>query len=45
VKLEGGRRGSFEVSVDGELLHSKLTTAEWPDTDRVLAEIERRLRR
>ena len=43
VRLQGGRRGSFEVTLDGELLHSKLATDEWPDTPSVLAEIARRV--
>jgi len=42
VELKGGRRGSFEVTCDGEVIHSKLATQEWPDTDAVLAAIARR---
>jgi hypothetical protein len=45
VTLKGGRRASFEVTLDGEVLHSKLTTGEWPDTEGLLAEIARRLGR
>jgi selT/selW/selH-like putative selenoprotein len=45
VELQGGRRGSFEVTVDGEVIHSKLGSGEWPDTERTLEEIGRRLRR
>jgi selT/selW/selH-like putative selenoprotein len=43
VELRSGRRGSFEVTIDGELLHSKLATQEWPDTDALLAAIARKL--
>ncbi|CCQ94433.1 conserved hypothetical protein [[Clostridium] ultunense Esp] len=28
--------GKFEVTVNGRLLHSKLDTGEFPDTDRLL---------
>ncbi len=45
VVLRGGRRGSFEVTLDGEPLHSKLATGEWPDTERLMAEIGGRLAR
>jgi selT/selW/selH-like putative selenoprotein len=43
VELRSGRRGSFEVTIDGELLHSKLATQEWPDTDALLAAIARKV--
>jgi selT/selW/selH-like putative selenoprotein len=43
VKLQAGRRSSFEVTLDGEVLHSKLRTQEWPDTEAVLAAIARRI--
>jgi selT/selW/selH-like putative selenoprotein len=43
VVLKGGRRGSFEVTVDGVEIHSKLATGEWADTDRVLAAIASRI--
>ncbi|XP_028133798.1 migration and invasion enhancer 1 [Diabrotica virgifera virgifera] len=35
VKINGqeGRRGSFEVSVNGTLVHSKLSTLAYPDYD------------
>jgi len=45
VELQGGRRGAFEIDVDGEVIHSKLASGEWPDTERTLEEIGRRLRR
>ncbi len=43
--MQGGRLGAFEVTVDGELVHSKLATGEWPDEARVLAEIAKRIAR
>jgi selT/selW/selH-like putative selenoprotein len=43
VTLEAGRRSSFEVTVDGELIHSKLGGQEFPDTQKILDEIARRL--
>jgi selT/selW/selH-like putative selenoprotein len=45
VRLNGGRRSSFEVTFDGEVLHSKLATGEWPDEERLLEAIGKRLRR
>ncbi len=29
--------------MDGEVLHSKLATMEWPDTEKLLAEIATRV--
>ena len=42
VTLKSGRRSSFEVTFRGEVLHSKLGTEEWPDTEALLEEIARR---
>ena len=42
--MKPGRRSSFEVTLDGEAIHSKLDTGEWPDTERVLEAIARRLK-
>ena len=39
VTLKPGRRSSFEVTFGDELLHSKLATEEWPDTERILEAI------
>jgi hypothetical protein len=44
VSLKAGRRSSFEISLDTEVIHSKLDTGEWPDTERVLEEISKRLK-
>ena len=43
VRLKGGRRSSFEVTLYDELLHSKLATEEWPDEDGILEAIASRL--
>jgi selT/selW/selH-like putative selenoprotein len=43
VDLQGGRRSSFEVTVDGEVIHSKLDGQGWPETEMVLEAIEKRL--
>lgn len=43
VTLTSGRRGSFEVTFGDELLHSKLGTDEWPDTEAILEAIAKRL--
>ena len=45
VDLKAGRRSSFEVSLDGEVLHSKLASGEWPDTGAILEAIARRIPR
>jgi selT/selW/selH-like putative selenoprotein len=42
VILKAGRRSSFEVSLDDQVIHSKLGTGEWPDTEKVLEAIARR---
>ena len=43
MQLRAGRRSSFEISFGDELLHSKLDTQEWPDTDLLLEAIAKRL--
>ncbi len=45
MTLEAGRRSSFEITFDGEVIHSKLDSQEWPDTEKVLGEIAKRLSR
>uniref|UniRef100_A0A3B4WF17 Uncharacterized protein n=1 Tax=Seriola lalandi dorsalis TaxID=1841481 RepID=A0A3B4WF17_SERLL len=35
VKGDKGRPNSFEVSVNGELIYSKLETGTFPDTEQV----------
>ncbi|MDQ2868030.1 MAG: Rdx family protein [Verrucomicrobiota bacterium] len=36
-------RGAFEIHYNGELLHSKLQTHEWPDFDAIAGEIKARV--
>ena len=36
--------GCFELSVDGELLYSKLKTGEFPDEARVVGQLGKRLK-
>jgi selenoprotein W-related protein len=31
--------GAFEIRVNGELIHSKLKTGEWPDFDAIAQQI------
>jgi selT/selW/selH-like putative selenoprotein len=42
--LKPGRRSSFEITLDTEVIHSKLDTGEWPDSERILETIARRLK-
>ena len=37
--------GCFEVTVDGELIYSKLKTGEFPNEDSVLDDVSRRLKK
>ena len=36
---DGGR---FEISIDGDLIYSKLKTGQFPDEQQILAEIAKR---
>jgi hypothetical protein len=45
VTLKAGRRSSFEVTFGDEVIHSKLDSGEWPDTEKVLEAIAKRLSR
>jgi selenoprotein W-related protein len=40
VPSEGG---CFEVSIDDELIYSKLTTGKFPEEDAIIAEVGKRL--
>lgn len=42
VKLVPSGGGAFEISVDGELIYSKLQTGEWPDFDAIAQQIKTR---
>lgn len=37
--------GCFEVSVDGELIYSKLATGKFPDEDAILTDVRARLKK
>ena len=45
MTLKAGRRSSFEITFDGEVIHSKLVSQEWPDTDEVLEALAKRIAR
>ena len=45
LKLIPAGGGCFELSVDGELIYSKLATGQFPDEKWVLDAVESRLRR
>jgi selenoprotein W-related protein len=45
LKLVPAGGGCFEVSVNGELIYSKLATGQFPDEDWVLDTVGARLRR
>lgn len=42
MELEPSSGGCFELSVNGELVYSKLKTGQFPDEDAMLAEIAKR---
>ncbi|KAH8291629.1 hypothetical protein KR018_007851, partial [Drosophila ironensis] len=41
VSCRQGRRGSFEVAVDGHLVHSKLSSLAFPQPGSVLEQVRR----
>jgi len=43
LELQPSSGGCFEVTVNGELIYSKLKTGEFPDEDTIVAEIAGRL--
>lgn len=44
LELEPSKGGCFELSVDGELIYSKLQTGQFPDETAMVAEIGKRLK-
>jgi selenoprotein W-related protein len=42
--LQPSGGGCFELSLNGELLYSKLQTGEFPDEEKLVAEIGKRLK-
>jgi selenoprotein W-related protein len=43
LELEPSGGGCFELSIDGELVYSKLATNRFPDEDAIVAQIGKRL--
>ncbi len=43
LELEPSSGGCFELSVNGELIYSKLQTGQFPDEDQMVAEVGKRL--
>jgi len=43
LELEPSGGGCFELSIDSELVYSKLETGQFPDEDEMVAEIGKRL--
>ena len=43
LQLEPSGGGCFELTIDGDLVYSKLQTGEFPDEDEIVAEVGRRL--
>ena len=39
VPSDGGR---FEISIDGDLIYSKLKTGQFPDEEKIVAEVTKR---
>jgi len=42
LELVPSKGGCFEVDVDGERIYSKLQTGEFPDEEKVLADVRKR---
>jgi selenoprotein W-related protein len=43
MELQPSKGGCFELTVDGELIYSKLSSGQFPDEDQMVQEIARRL--
>ena len=43
LELEPSMGGCFELTVDGELIYSKLETGRFPQDDTMVAEVAKRL--
>ncbi|KAH8373192.1 hypothetical protein KR009_001627, partial [Drosophila setifemur] len=41
ISCRQGRRGSFEVAIDGRLVHSKLSSLAFPQPASVLSQVQR----
>jgi selenoprotein W-related protein len=42
-KLIPSGGGAFEIHVNGELIHSKLETGEWPDFDAIAQQVRKKI--
>jgi selenoprotein W-related protein len=42
-KLIASGGGAFEIRVNGELIHSKLETGEWPDFDAIAQQVKSKI--
>jgi selenoprotein W-related protein len=42
-KLIPSGGGAFEIRVNGQLLHSKLETGEWPDFDAIARQVKKKI--
>jgi selenoprotein W-related protein len=42
-KLIKSGGGAFEIRVNGELIHSKLDTGEWPDFDAIARQVKAKI--
>ena len=45
LELQPAGGGCFELTVNGQLIYSKLQTGEFPDEDAMIAEISKRVGR
>jgi selenoprotein W-related protein len=43
VKLIPSSAGAFEIRLNGEILHSKLQTGDWPDFDALAEQIRAKI--
>ena len=43
LELEPSDGGAFELTIDGELVYSKLSTGEFPDESSMLSEVGKRV--
>ncbi len=43
LELEPSSGGCFELSIDGQIVYSKLKTGDFPDEDKLVTEIGKRL--
>ena len=43
MELQPSSGGCFELTVNGDLIYSKLETGEFPDEDAMVAEVGKRL--